>query len=944
MATHGPVQAGPPFVGRERQLAELRDRMTGALDGHGGLVLVSGPAGIGKTRLVEQACVTPAGPASAPVRWGRAVDEPGAPPLWPWRTALAALATAPAEPVGDAESARFRFVADSTDALVRAAEPDGLVVVLEDLHWADETSLRLLRRLAGEVAGSRLLIVATHRDGAAGPLADALPDLLRWSTTHPVPLPPLVEHEVRAYLSQSLHRPAEAEQVRSVLHRCGGNPLYLRAVTDLVRAGSAEPLDGDVGSQLRSLVRAVLSGLPPGVCDLVDAAAVLGEQVDVGALAAVSGRPEGDVQHDLDTAVRVGVLAEVPDGGPGRLRFVHAVVREGVYADLDRSHREALHRRAALGLQEQAGHDPARAGLVAGHWLRCARDPADLRTAADWAVRAADAATRAFADAEAVRYLEMALGELARAGGDDGERAELTLQLAEAQFRAGRVREASDCADQVVDLSLAAGRGDLLAPAALVVHDVAAPEVLPQVELRCARVLELRPDLDVVTRARLLALRTSAAADAGRPQDGREWSRQALELAERSGDDTALVEAARARDKVVEGAFTPPERLRLGRVAVETGTRSGQPMTVLWGLKWRIDAALHLGQMATADAEIAALGQLARSSRLPLVRWHELRVRASVTALRGEFAEALELNAQAARLGARELSQDISAVGMSEAFLLVHSVATGQPVLSEESLATMRSAPQELIVVRVSVALMLLQLGRTDEARAAYDGLGLSIEDVGPELRHGVPLSQVALVSAFGDVVAAAALEPLVARYEWAVGDAGVYCFGSARWFAGRLALVQEHWDDAVSHFESALRTDTRTGARPAVARDRVGLAESLLGRSRTDHAHGDDLPRALQEAVAAAREARALDMPDPLRQAVRLQELARAAQQQRDPLSGREREVAELVSQGLSNRQIAQRLVLSERTVESHMRSILAKLGVANRVQLVSALAVRPD
>jgi len=128
VVTHGRVQPGLPFVGRERQLAELRDRIAGAHDGHGGLVLVSGPAGIGKTRLVEQACAT----APVPVRWGRAVDEPGAPPLWPWRTALASLPAAPAQSAADAV-----FI-DLEDAVVPAQKDEArakAIAAIDTLDW-----------------------------------------------------------------------------------------------------------------------------------------------------------------------------------------------------------------------------------------------------------------------------------------------------------------------------------------------------------------------------------------------------------------------------------------------------------------------------------------------------------------------------------------------------------------------------------------------------------------------------------------------------------------------------------------------------------------------------------------------------------------------------------------------------------------------------------------
>jgi DNA-binding CsgD family transcriptional regulator len=164
---------------------------------------------------------------------------------------------------------------------------------------------------------------------------------------------------------------------------------------------------------------------------------------------------------------------------------------------------------------------------------------------------------------------------------------------------------------------------------------------------------------------------------------------------------------------------------------------------------------------------------------------------------------------------------------------------------------------------------------------------------------------------------------------------AGVYCCGSLEALLGRLAAVRSDWDDAVAHFEEALRVDTRTGARPAAVNDRVGLAGALLGRGRTA-----DLARAGDLARSAAGEARRLGMPGPERRAAALAERAARAARSADPLTAREREVAGLVAAALTTRQIAERLVLSERTVESHVRSALAKLGLANRTELATRVS----
>ena len=941
------VPAGPganPFVGRRAELHQLRSRISGALGGAGGLVLVGGPAGIGKTRTVEEAV------QSAPaVVWGRSVDDPGAPPLWPWRRVLRArpdVAAAVAEALGEVDLlrertadpavARFRFVATATEALLAAAEPDGLVVVLEDLHWADDLSLRLLGHLAGELHRSRLLVVGTYRDPAggaagAGRLDRELPNLLRCPGTHPLSLLPLTEEEVRAYLAAVVPRPPGPDDVRTVHRRSGGNPLYLRAVARSTAGGGAADAAAPVGTELRHLVRSTLADLAPAVVDLLATAAVVGEEVDAALLAAVTARPAGDVGADLDAAVRAGVLAEVPSS-PGRRRFVHAVVRDGIYADLSPSARETLHRRAAEAFEESVGVDDSTAGVVAGHWLRAAADAAALRRAASWARSASVAATRSLAFEEAARFLAMALEASTRARCTDGERAALLGELATAEFRAGRFAESLEHATAASEAAASADRGDLLAEAALAVHDVNAPGFPATIVGLCDRALA-HPDVSasVVLRSRLLAQKASHLADAGRLAAAAQHSSDALALAEECGDPETVLDAVRSRMKASPAALPVEERLRLGRLAVEHAGHTGQALIALWGHKWRIDAALEAGDMATVGHELARVTALAQATRLPLVRWHDLRLRASVEALLGRFAEAIALNDQARDVGLRELTQDLSAAGMSAAFGMQHALVIGRPGLDDEALATLDRAG-DVPIVLVTRALVALLQGRDDDAGARYDRLRVQVADPDFARSSGVALNMVPLVERFSDAPTAQVLTDLLAPHPYAAGGAGVYGCGCTAALLGRLALVRDRVEEAIGHFETALAVDARTGARPAVVNDRVGLAGALLARGAPgDRARAE---RVLRQAVA---EARRLGMPGPIRTASSLLDRLAADARAADPLTEREREVCTLVTQALTNRQIAERLFLSERTVESHVRNVLAKLHLTNRTEIAT-------
>lgn len=935
----GTGTAGPDggrFVGRDAELAELRTRVSAAAAGSGGLVLLSGPAGIGKTRTVEEVLAA----APLPVAWGRCVDDPGAPPLWPWRRVVRALPAVAAAVAGalaevdragggaDPDAARFRLATAVTDALLDCAAAGGLVVVLEDLHWADESSLRLLRHLAGELTRSRLLVVGTVRDpdGArtGRPLDAALPGLLREPGVRALRLPPLSEDDVRAYL------PAGSPEVVHAVHRrSGGVPLYLRAVARSPGAGAGGQ------AELRALVRTTLTALPPAALDLLDAAAVLGEELDAAQLAAVTGRPADEVAAGLDAAVHGGVLAAVPDA-PGRRRFAHAAVRDAVYADLAPSVREELHRRAAEALERLAGDGPADdtlAGLVVGHWLRAPAGPATLRRAAGWARRAAATATRLLAFDEAARFLATALDAGQRAGADRAERAALLVDLATAEFRAGRFDAALEHALAASDA--AAGDPELLAAAALTVHDVGAPEFPPALVRMCERALAaVDGEGSPALRSRLLSQLASVQADAGRMGAAARNAAEALDLARGCGDSEAVLDAVRARMKASPTALGVAERLDLGRLAIEHAAGTGQPLVELWGAKWRIDAGLETGDMDVVRDEVDRVSALAASTRLPLVRWHDRRLRASLAALLGRFDEAVALNEEARAIGATELAGDLSAVGLSDAFGLQHALVTGRgPALDDDVLATLDRAG-DVPVVLVSRALVDLLRGRRDEAAARYQALRERLADADFVASGGVPLNLVPLVEEFGDVAAAEVLHGQLAREPYAAGGAGVYCQGSYASLVARLAVVRGRLDEAVRWFEEALAVDTGTGARPATVHDRVGLAGALLDRGQPA-----DLARAGTLARSAAGEARRLGMPGPERRAAELADRADRAVRRADPLTTREREIAVLVARAWTNRRIAEELVLSERTVESHVRNVLAKLGAANRTELATLI-----
>jgi DNA-binding CsgD family transcriptional regulator len=906
------------IVGRSAELAEIGRALDDVDAGSGRLVLVAGPPGIGKSRLAD------AGAADAKVRGmaiarGHAIDDPGAPPLWPWLRVLRGHpGAAGLDAIDAAESdaaARFRLFVDITELLTERAAADGLLVVIEDLHWADRESLQLLRHIAAGLSDVPIAVLATFRDRPAAELDMVLPDLIRGDSTRVVTLGGLSVPDLAAWLPTLAGR-ADPTMASALHDATGGNPLLVRLIaTEL--ATSPVGVDELMAQrpQLRRLVAARVAALPEDVQDVLAAASVLAERVFPDVLSAMLGGAH--VRDALVQAEHAGVLR----GGEAPA-FEHALVRDAVYAELSAARRSELHRAAALALETNGYPVP---GVIASHWER-ADDPARCLP---WALRADDAARASFAYDNAARWAELVLRCARRTG--VGE-LDALIRLAETHALSGFIDRAADACASAGRLAVAEGRPDKLAAAALVVHGSGNPLAMEKIGPLCDQALKALPDNAHALRARLLAQRTVVMAEiegGSRPAD---LAADALNEAELSEDADAILEAIAARHLAITVPSTVSERLDLGRRAIELGNAAQRPMAALWGHLWRALAANQLGTIQEVEHEMAEIDRIATQRRSVLARWHHHRLRAMLAGLVGDFDTARDADDEAKWLGERV--GDLSLTGLSVAFKTQLALVRGDPTeIPPHTLDIVAAAPR-MPLVRIAIPIIHAVEGDIDLARAEFE----QFRDIPTTYPIGVrwagTVGQIGAVAVLlDDADVAGVVHDLLrptAMYYMGDGSGSVFTWGAVGLQVGDLARVAGRMEDALDHYRDAAVMDARIGARPFAALSRLGAARVLLALQR-------DADEAITLATDAAAEFRRLAMPGPLATAQQvitdLEALGRIAA----PLSVREREVAELVAQALSNREIAGRLVLSERTVETHVRSILAKLGFSTRTEIAA-------
>lgn len=872
MGDSAPRGGSRAFVGRDREVAELIAGLEDAAGGRGRLFLIAGEPGIGKTWLAEQ-LASHAIQRGARVLWGRCWEGGGAPPFWPWtqmiRTlaedrdeeALAAYLGAGAAHVAQlvpglaerlgttaipevssltSDATRFYLFEAIAGLFERAASAEPLLLVLDDLHAADDPSMLLLQFLARDLRASRLLVVGTYRDVEADRrpgVNDAVGQLVREGQL--LNLRGLDRGAVKG-LIEALSGVVPSEAKVAAIHATTeGNPLFVREAVRLLAAEATLDHPGREGVPIPGSVRAViqrrLTPLSADAVQVLSAAAVVGREFDLALVGPSCELPVERVLGALSEALALDIAAEDPET-VGAYRFSHSLIREVLYERLPIPARMQLHRQVGEAIERVYGTGSgAHVAELARHFAEVAAVGEGAKALA-YARRAGERAMGMYAYEEAAAEYQCALHALKFAGPDEPVRCELLLRLGAAQARAGTYQQAKESYLQAAEISRRLGAPEQLARAALGYGE-------PQVEgglvnRQLVALLQealggLRPQ-DSPLHVRLLARLSLEFTFSDETNRTESLSRQAVAMAHRLADPAALRSALGAWWMAVWGPDGLDERTALAeeilRLARETGDREME----LDGHASRAASALEWGDVQAAQAAIAAHARLAEELRMPLHQWAAMTMRAMRALLHGSFEEAERLANEALSLQPRRPNVMFTHL---DQLALLHWEQGRLDELRDEWQGVVDQFPRAAFA-KAWLSLADAELGDSDGARR---GLRLLAEQIPQRPRNGIWLPAVALASVLSahlnEPDAAGSLYPVLLPYAGHIiaftAPQPVVCLGSASFYLALLATVTARWAEAADHFEAAIGAHDRLGARPFLARTRYEYARMLLRRGQ---------------------------------------------------------------------------------------------------------------
>lgn len=967
------------LVGRQRELGVLRGCFDAAREGHAGVALVAGEPGIGKTHLLDEVAHIAA--AHAVVLRGGASEVEGMPPYLPFLEALgrhiraadaaelraqagaaapllaaifpelvARLGDLPSSYALPPEQARLRLFEAIGQFLAAIAAASPLVVILDDLHWADSASLDLLCHVIQHQPAARLLILGAYRDSevAQNPaLGRALAELARLRSLTTVTLTPLSAAETAALAAADLGAPTAPALDRLLYEHSEGNPFFAEELLrGWLEAGVLDrrrerwelvaPPAGALPHGITGAIRQRLARLSPAVLDLLRTAAIVGRQFDVTILADAAGEDGEAVEAWLAEGERVGLIRPVDDD---TWTFTHDKIREALYADVTALRRRRLHGFIGRALEVRVAgeqEDTRRLADLAFHFGRSG----DRARGVTYAQRAAERARAIYAFEEALAQYRVAL-ELLDTG--DARRGALLLALGQTALLTGAMGEAAAAFEAAQAAFVAADDAHLAAQAAHGLgqarwREEAHAPALAAFET-ALRLLGDRPSPQAVTV--LTDLASLLAVSLGRQDEGLSYGRRALDLARQLGEPRLEATASRTVGNLLvrsnaipaglplleralalaEDADDPAEaaeccsclslaylwhgELRRGLAMIDRRLAHAERCRDLYQLRhaytWRIGGQIWQGHWAEADQALAQAEAIVERLASPEPLAFLYHIRGSVAWFRGDYATAEALFARAVELfrplGPSVLVWYLGPLGIAQ-------LAQGK---REEALACLNELE----------GIVAAQPANTIPAADGLTKLALLALGLGDRERGARYYSQLLPFSGLQ-------IDFLVDR------------------LLGELAILRDDLPAAETHLAAAEALARREENTPELASTLAAQATLVLargGKGSTERARALlEEARALFERFGMAGTAslvgeRLRNLP--ARSPARMRPALPAG------LSPREAEVLRLVAAGKSNRQIAEVLYLSEKTVINHLTSIFTKTGADNRAA-ATAFAVR--
>ncbi|WP_167009164.1 BTAD domain-containing putative transcriptional regulator [Mumia sp. ZJ430] len=813
-----------PMVGRDRELTLLLDRLEAADAGEPQFACVAGEPGIGKSRLVAEVLAR-ARERGARVLVGRCSQDSGAPPLWPWESILDGLGGAVPTSMGaDPDSERFAAWDRICRQVLDAASERPLVVALDDLQWADPSSLGVLRHLCAVAHESRLLLLVTMRTHPepSGPVAETLEALARRHAAS-VALSGLSAPETAEVLAAVSAQPVAPAAAEAMRERTEGNPFFVVEYARLLGEAGGD-VELEPPTAVADVVRRRLSAVPESTLDVLRHAAVVGRRFDLATVMSSTGLSDLAVLDQLEPATAAGMLR---DEGDDRFRFAHALVRDAVYATLSPSRRQRMHARIAEALGDDR-RASSRVAEIARHWADAGEDHA----AQAWtsAYRAALAAQRRHGHDEGAELLHLALTRIdLDPDATPADRYELLLALADAARWAARWDELTDAVEEAIAVADEIGDPELLARAAVATTRGALWQSRPSGETKETvvgaqrRALAALPPGDSALRCTLLISLANELYYTATEAECQLLVAEGLDMARRLGDDALVMEMCSAAFLAVWHPWTAEQRLALADEAVALAGRLGDARAETMALAQRAAVHSELGNVEDLERDLAEARGLAHALQLTYAQWFLDCMRLPWLAMRGDL--------DAARATMADLMTLIDTIAVPHkhdavgGLMLVLGIWGGLDEKEDAGLGQLVAAAR--VPIHMAATGILVRLGRLDEARAMYEESQPSLDDdswIAP-LIWGFG-AEVAL--ALGERDLAAAAYGRLAPLRGGVLSAGsTIAMGPVDAFLALAAAANDNLELATLHADDAVRL---------MREWRIPLAEEWLQGQRDLH------------------------------------------------------------------------------------------------------------